>query len=50
VVVTVLLTASKGAVTKETRTVSTLTAELLRLQAWLTDRQVDHLALESTGV
>jgi len=50
VVVTVLLTASNGVVTKETRTFSTMTAELLRLEAWLTDLQVDHLALESTGV
>jgi transposase len=50
VVVTVLLTASNGAVTKETRTFSTMTAELLRLEAWLADRQVDHLAMESTGV
>jgi transposase len=50
VVVTVLLTASSGAVTKETRTFSTMTAELLRLEAWLADLQVDHLALESTGV
>jgi transposase len=50
VVVTVLLTASNGAVTKETRTFSTMTAELVRLEAWLADQQVDHLALESTGV
>ena len=50
VVVTVLLTASNGVVTKETRTFSTMAAELLRLEAWLADLQVDHLALESTGV
>jgi transposase len=50
VVVTVLLTASNGAVTKQTRTFSTVTGELLRLEAWLADLQVDHLALESTGV
>jgi len=50
VVVTVLLTASNGAVTKQTRTLSTMTAELVRLEAWLADQQVDHLALESTGV
>ncbi len=49
-VVTVLLTASNGAVTKQTRTLSTMTAELVRLEAWLADQQVDHLALESTGV
>ena len=45
-----LLTASNGAVTKQTRTLSTMTAELVRLEAWLADQQVDHLALESTGV
>jgi transposase len=50
VVVTVLLTDSTGSVSKETRTFSTMTAELLRLEAWLADLQVDHLALESTGV
>src|SRR5258707_15851417 len=50
VVVTVLVTAANGAVTKETRTFSTMTAELLRLEAWLADLQVDHLALESTGM
>jgi transposase len=50
VVVTVLLTASNGAVTKQTRTFSTMTAELLRLEAWLAELQVDHLTLESTGV
>jgi len=50
VVVTVLLTAANGGVTKETRTFSTMTAALLRLAAWLTDLPVDHWALESTGV
>jgi transposase len=50
VVVTVLLTESNGSVAKETRTFSTMTAELLRLEAWLADLQVDQLALESTGV
>jgi transposase len=50
VVVTVLLTASNGAVCRETRTFSTLTADLLCLEAWLADLQGDHLALESTGV
>ena len=50
VVVTVLLTAPNGSVSKETRTFSTMTADLLRLEAWLSDVEVDHLALESTGV
>jgi hypothetical protein len=50
VVVTVLLTDATGSVSKETQTFSTMTAELLRLEAWLADLQVDHLAIESTGV
>ena len=50
VVVTVLSTASNGSVTKATKTFSTMTAELLRLEAWLTELEVDQLALESTGV
>jgi len=50
VVVTVLLTAPFEAVSKQTRTFSTMTAELLRLEAWLTELEVDHLAMESTGV
>jgi transposase len=50
VVVTVLLTASNGAVSKQTQTFSTMTAELLRLEAWLSELEVDHLAMESTGV
>ena len=50
VVVPVLLTASNGAVSKQTRTFSTMTAELVRLEAWLSEWAVDHLAMESTGV
>ena len=50
VVVTVLLTAANGSVSKETRTYSTMTADLLRLEAWLSEMEVDHLAMESTGV
>jgi transposase len=50
VVVTGLSTASNGSVTKATKTFSTMTAELLRLEAWLTELEVDQLALESTGV
>jgi transposase len=49
VVVTVLLTASNGAVWRETRTCSTMTADLVRLETWLRKRQVEHVALESTG-
>ena len=40
VVVTVLLTESNGAVCRETRTFSTMTADLLRLETWLTELQV----------
>jgi transposase len=50
VVATVLLTAANGSASKETRTFSTMTADLLRLEAWLSDVEVDHLAMESTGV
>ncbi len=50
VLVTVVLTASNGSVSKQTRTFSTMTAELLRLEAWLSELEVDHLAMESTGV
>jgi transposase len=50
VVVRVLLTAANGSVSKETRTYSTMTADLLRLEAWLSQVEVDHLAMESTGV
>jgi transposase len=50
VVVTVMLTAPTGQVTKVTRTFSTMTAELLTLDSWLEEQQVAHLAMESTGV
>jgi transposase len=50
VVVTVVLTAANGSVSKQTRTFSTMTAELLRVEAWLAELEVDHLAMESTGV
>ncbi|GHO97538.1 IS110 family transposase [Reticulibacter mediterranei] len=50
VVVTVLITQSKGTVQKLTRTFSTMTADLLTLDEWLRGLQVIHLALESTGV
>jgi transposase len=50
VVVTVMLTAPTGQVSKVTRTFSTMTAELLTLDSWLEEQQVAHLAMESTGV
>lgn len=35
---------------KETRTFNTMTKDLLALADWLTERQVTHVAMESTGV
>jgi transposase len=42
-------TAPDGTVSKETRTFSTMTAELLALSDWLTSKGVTHVAMESTG-
>ena len=39
-----------GPPAKEVRTFGTMTGELLRLAAWLTEQGVTHVALESTGV
>jgi transposase len=39
-----------GRVTKEVRTFSTMTRELLRLGDWLEEQHVSHVAMESTGV
>src|SRR5690242_6544107 len=50
VVVTVLITAPDGSVKKQTKTFSTMTADLLALDEWLRSLQIEHLALESTGV
>src|SRR5215468_12079904 len=50
VVVCVLLTQADGTVQKQTRTFATMTADLLALDEWLRCLQVEHLALESTGV
>ncbi len=50
VVVTILLTAPSGQVTKLTQTFGTMTADLLRLDAWLDQHEVTQLAMESTGV
>ncbi|HSH80659.1 MAG TPA: IS110 family transposase [Herpetosiphonaceae bacterium] len=38
-----------GTVTKETRTFSTVTADLLSLSDWLTTLGITHVAMESTG-
>jgi transposase len=35
---------------KEVRTFGTMTADLLELADWLSDYQVTHVAMESTGV
>jgi len=50
-VVACLLRTDTGARrSKEVRTFGTMTGELLRLAAWLTEQGVTHVALESTGV
>ncbi len=46
----VLLTDAKGKVTREIRTLSTMTAGLLALSDWLSSHGVTHVAMESTGV
>jgi transposase len=38
-----------GSVTTQTRTFSTMTADLLALSDWLTHLEITHVALESTG-
>ena len=35
---------------RQTRTFSTMTAELLKLSDWLSEHQITHVAMESTGV
>jgi transposase len=45
----VLATAPDGQVTKEVRTFSTMTDDLLALLDWLSARDCTHLAMESTG-
>lgn len=42
-------TAADGTVTMETRTFSTMTADLLALSDWLTSKGITHVAMESTG-
>jgi transposase len=39
-----------GKLHKETRTFGTTTQELLKLSDWLSEREVTHVAMESTGV
>lgn len=49
VVVCCRTTAPDATVTKETRTFSTMTADLLALSDWLTSNGITHVAMESTG-
>src|SRR4028118_702617 len=49
VVVCCRIVEPNGAVTKETRTFSTMTADLLVLSDWLTSLGITHIAMESTG-
>ncbi len=42
-------TAADGTVSTETRTFSTMTADLLALSDWLTSKGITHVAMESTG-
>ena len=46
----ILLKKDTGAVQKFIRTFATMTADLLALDQWLRSLQIEHLALESTGV
>lgn len=50
VVGTILLTDPTGRVTKQTKTFPTMTQDVLALEAWLTEQQVEQVAIESTGV
>ena len=49
VVVCCRTTAPDGTLSKESRTFSTMTTELLALSDWLTSKGVTHVAMESTG-
>ena len=49
VVACVLVSVPDGTVQSTVRTFSTMTADLARLSAWLSEEQVACVALESTG-
>jgi transposase len=49
VVACVCISTESGLPRKQTRTFSTMTADLLALSAWLTECGVTHVAMESTG-
>jgi transposase len=50
VVACLLSTEQKGSVHEQVRTFGTMTADLAALSQWLREQQVEHVALESTGV
>ncbi|MFL5659164.1 MAG: IS110 family transposase [Ktedonobacteraceae bacterium] len=50
VVVCVMLTLLTGEVRKQVRTFATTTQGLLALADWLTNQQITHVAMESTGI
>lgn len=50
VVVTAMVTQQDGTVQRERQTFSTMTADLLVLDDWLRQRQIEVIALESTGI
>ena len=50
VVTTIMLTQADGSLQQYTRTFTTMTADLLALNDWLSSHNVGVIALESTGV
>ncbi len=50
VVVTAMITQEEGTVQREQQTFLTMTADLLALDDWLRQRQIEVIALESTGI
>jgi hypothetical protein len=50
VVACVLCSQGTGGVRRQVRTFGTMTADLIALSAWLTEQQVEQVAMESTGV
>jgi len=49
-VTTIIITQADGTVQEQTRTVSTMTVDLLVLDDWLSSYGVKVIAMESTGV
>lgn len=50
VVACVLITHPDGSLERQMRTFKTITADLLKLADWLSNLQVTHVSMESTGV